>query len=64
MALLAKRTEMGLTQEELARRLGVPLRSYIRWEHGETRPSILARKRIKRIMGVEMRKEHDGRSVY
>ena len=57
--LLTKRNDMGLTQEEIARRLGVPLRSYIRWEHGESHPSVLARKRIKRIMGVEVRRNHD-----
>jgi transcriptional regulator with XRE-family HTH domain len=32
----------GLTQEELARRCGIPLRTYQRWETGETaaRPNI------------------------
>ena len=36
------RERTGLTQEELARRSGIPLRTYQRWETGETaaRPSI------------------------
>jgi putative transcriptional regulator len=36
------RDRAGLTQEELARRCGVPLRTYQRWEAGETvaRPTV------------------------
>ena len=36
------RERAGLTQEELARRCGIPLRTYQRWETGETaaRPNI------------------------
>lgn len=36
------REQAGLTQEELSRRCGIPLRTYQRWESGESaaRPSI------------------------
>lgn len=36
------REHAGLTQEELARRCGIPVRTYQRWETGETaaRPSV------------------------
>ena len=36
------RERTGLTQEELARRCGIPVRTYQRWETGETeaRPSV------------------------
>jgi transcriptional regulator with XRE-family HTH domain len=32
------RTRLGLSQEGLARKLGCPLRSYQRWEKGESEP--------------------------
>lgn len=32
----ARREELGLSQEELGRRLGTTLRTYARWERGET----------------------------
>ncbi|NET38802.1 MAG: helix-turn-helix transcriptional regulator [Cyanothece sp. SIO1E1] len=36
------REQAGLTQEELSRRCGIPLRTYQRWESGETvaRPNV------------------------
>ncbi|HEY9627681.1 MAG TPA: helix-turn-helix transcriptional regulator [Coleofasciculaceae cyanobacterium] len=36
------REKAGLTQEELSRRCGIPLRTYQRWESGESaaRPNI------------------------
>ena len=34
-ALKAKRTELGYTQEELARKLGVAANTVARWERGE-----------------------------
>lgn len=36
------REELGLTQERLARGLGVSLRSVARWEAGEGKPSQMA----------------------
>lgn len=32
------RDRLGLTQEQLARRCGIPLRTYVRWETGEATP--------------------------
>ena len=32
------RDHLGLTQEELARRCEIPLRTYVRWETGEATP--------------------------
>lgn len=41
------RLSLGLTQAELAQRLGVSFTSVNRWENGQTKPSKLARKQIK-----------------
>ncbi|HZU76561.1 MAG TPA: helix-turn-helix domain-containing protein, partial [Dehalococcoidia bacterium] len=38
-ALRALRARLGLSQQELAARLGVAKLSVLRWEHGRTRPS-------------------------
>lgn len=32
------RDRLGLTQEELSRLCGIPLRTYVRWERGEATP--------------------------
>ena len=32
------RDKLGLTQEELSRQCGIPLRTYVRWETGEAMP--------------------------
>lgn len=40
------RTEKGLTQIELGQKLGVTRRSIIRWENGQTKPSM---KKIEKI---------------
>lgn len=32
------RDNLQLTQEELSRRCGIPLRTYVRWETGEVTP--------------------------
>lgn len=36
------RKELGLSQEQLAREIGVSLRSVARWESGEGKPSQMA----------------------
>ena len=48
------RERAGLTQEELARRCGIPLRTYQRWETGETaaRPSIRQIKALCRELNI------------
>lgn len=48
LSLRHLREQAGLTQEELARRSGIPLRTYQRWETGET----LARPNIKQIKAL------------
>lgn len=42
----ALRKSMGLTQERFAKRLGVDWRSVHRWEHGDARPSNMAKRRL------------------
>ena len=37
-ALRQLRNRIGLTQEELSRRCGIPLRTYVRWETGDATP--------------------------
>ena len=37
-ALKQLRDRLGLTQEELSRRCGILLRTYVRWETGEAMP--------------------------
>lgn len=44
--ILTLRQELGISQEELARKLGVSFTSVNRWENGQTKPSKLARKQI------------------
>ena len=38
--------KLGMTQEELAQKLGVSFTSVNRWENGQTKPSKLARKQL------------------
>lgn len=40
------RQQLGLSQEELAQKLGVSFTSVNRWENGQTKPSKLARRQI------------------
>lgn len=40
------RQQLGLSQEELAQKLGVSFTSVNRWENGQTKPSKLAKKQI------------------
>lgn len=42
------REALGLTQEQLARLLGVSLRTISRWEAGESQPTPLAQKELRR----------------
>lgn len=43
------RQQLGLSQEELAQRLGVSFTSVNRWENGQTKPSKLARRQIEAL---------------
>lgn len=46
----ATRTELGLTQEQLASKLGVTFASVNRWENGRVTPSRLALKQIEMLI--------------
>ena len=50
------REQAGFTQEELARRCGIPLRSYQRWESGESaaRPNIPQVKALCRELNISI----------
>jgi putative transcriptional regulator len=43
------RKKIGLSQEELAQRLGVSFTSVNRWENEQTKPSKLARRQIEKL---------------
>ena len=46
----AIRVELGFTQEDLARRLGLALSTISKWEQGVTSPSRLAREKLKKFL--------------
>ena len=43
------RQQLGLSQEELAQKLGVSFTTVNRWENGQTKPSKLARRQIETL---------------
>ena len=51
------RTIMGLTQEQLARNLGVSWNTVQRWESGKTRPSPLAMEKLQEILKDVLERE-------
>lgn len=52
--ILEKRKELGLTQQELAHKLGVTDRSISRWERGTSTPDIHSLKRLSEILNISM----------
>jgi DNA-binding transcriptional regulator YiaG len=54
----AIRLELGFTQEDLARRLGLALSTVSKWEQGLFSPSRLAREKLERLLkkGVKKKK--------
>ena len=46
----AIRNQLGFTQEELARKLGLALSTVSKWEQGCTSPSPLAREKLQRLI--------------
>jgi tetratricopeptide (TPR) repeat protein/transcriptional regulator with XRE-family HTH domain len=50
--LAQRRKAMGLTQEQLAGRLGVERTTVVRWERGETEPAPWLRRRLARALEV------------
>ena len=53
----AIRMELGFTQEDLARKLGLALSTVSKWEQGVFSPSQLAREKIKRLLKKEGKKK-------
>ena len=51
ISIKERRIAKGLTQEELAKKLGVTLATVQRWEQERHNPSPLATRRINRILG-------------
>ena len=49
----AWREHLGLTQEEIARRMGVTQPAYAKIENGKTQPRIATYKRLAAAMGIE-----------
>ena len=50
MDIKAIREKLGLTQEEIAHKLGVSWGTIARWEAGKSKPSKLARKAIENLL--------------
>jgi len=44
------RLELGFTQEDLARQLGLALSTVSKWEQGVTSPSRLAREKLEKLL--------------
>ena len=44
------RLELGFTQEDLARKLGLALSTVSKWEQGVTSPSRLAREKLEKFL--------------
>jgi len=53
----AIRLELGFTQEDLARKLGLALSTVSKWEQGLFSPSRLAREKIEKLMKEEGKKK-------
>jgi len=51
------RLELGFTQEDLARKLGVTLSTVSKWEQGLFSPSRLAREKIEKLIKKEAKKK-------
>lgn len=52
------RKNLGTTQEDFAKMVGVTLATLNRWELGKTKPSKLARERIKEIIKRGIKKQN------
>lgn len=49
MDIKATREKLGLTQEQLAQKIGVSFKTVNRWENGKSKPSPMARKLLEII---------------
>ncbi len=52
--LKSARLKAGLTQAQLAEKIGVPKSTYCNWEQGTREPNVLKLKQIARALGVTM----------
>ncbi len=52
----ALRRRLGLTQEDVARKLGLALSTVCKWEQGVTNPSRLAYEKIEMVFGKGRKK--------
>lgn len=52
--LRAVRHELGLTQEQMARRFNIAFSTYARWELGLTLPARVHRPKLARLLGVKI----------
>jgi DNA-binding transcriptional regulator YiaG len=57
MDIKALRLRLGLTQEDVARQLGLALSTVAKWEQGVTSPSGLAYEKIESIFGKGRKKK-------
>lgn len=48
------RVQAGLTQQDLATKLGVSVRAVSMWETGKSKPSKMACKMLEQVFGKEM----------
>jgi DNA-binding transcriptional regulator YiaG len=53
------RVQLGFTQEDLARKLGLALSAVSKWEQGVSSPSRLAREKIEKLLKKEGRKRSE-----
>ncbi len=51
------RLELGFTQEDLARTLGLALSTISKWEQGVTSPSRLAREKLEKLLKKKHKKK-------
>ena len=47
---------MGLSQEDVARRLGLALSTVSKWEQGVSNPSRMAQEKIEKVFGKRIKK--------
>ena len=53
-ALIVARLEAGLTQRQMAERLGIKQPALARWEAGETLPTLTTLHRVAQVLGLEL----------
>ena len=58
--LYQKRKEIGLTQEELGRKLGVTNKAVSKWEVGETLPEVTMLEPLANLLGITVDEEANG----